>query len=158
LVLVYTAVAIAITIIFKASVDAQAGAYATGILAMMTSAAVAVTLAAGRGGSKRGAFAFGLVALVFVYALLANAIQRPDGIIIASFFIGTIIFTSLVSRVWRTTELRTEKIEIDETAQRFIDEVANTSHIHLVANRRQAGDKREYDLKERAARGQPHSG
>jgi len=156
LVLVYTAVAIAITIIFGASVDAQAGAYATGVLAMMTSAAVAVTLAAGRGGSKRGAFAFGLVALVFVYALLANVIQRPDGIIIASFFIGTIIFTSLVSRVWRTTELRAEKIEIDETAQKFIDEVANKSHIHLVANRRQAGDKREYDLKEREQREDNH--
>jgi hypothetical protein len=156
LVLVYTAVAIAITIIFGASVDAQAGAYATGVLAMMTSAAVAVTLAAGRGGSKRGAFAFGLVALVFVYALLANVIQRPDGIIIASFFIGTIIFTSLVSRVWRTTELRAEKIEIDETAQRLIDEVANKSHIHLVANRRQAGDKREYDLKEREQREDNH--
>jgi hypothetical protein len=158
LVLVYTAVAIAITIIFEANVNAQAGAYATGVLAMMTSAAVAVTLAAGRGGSKRGAFAFGLVTLVFVYALVANVIQWPDGIMIASYFIGTIFFTSLVSRVWRTTELRAEKIEIDETAQRFIDEVANTSHIHLVANRRQAGDKREYDLKERAARGQPHSG
>ncbi len=156
LVLVYIAVAIAITIIFGASVDAQAGAYATGVLAMMTSAAVAVTLAAGRGGSKRGAFAFGLVALVFVYALLANVIQRPDGIIIASFFIGTIIFTSLVSRVWRTTELRAEKIEIDETAQKFIDEVANKSHIHLVANRRQAGDKREYDLKEREQREDNH--
>jgi len=156
LVLVYIAVAIAITIIFGASVDAQAGAYATGVLAMMTSAAVAVTLAAGRGGSKRGAFAFGLVALVFVYALLANVIQRPDGIIIASFFIGTIIFTSLVSRVWRTTELRAEKIEIDETAQRLIDEVANKSHIHLVANRRQAGDKREYDLKAREQREDNH--
>ena len=156
LVLVYTAVAIAITIIFGASVDAQAGAYATGVLAMMTSAAVAVTLSAGRGGSKRGAFAFGLVALVFVYALLANVIQRPDGIIIASFFIGTIIFTSLVSRVWRTTELRAERIEMGEEAQRFIDEVANKSHIHLVANRRQAGDEREYDLKEREQREDNH--
>jgi hypothetical protein len=156
LVLVYTAVAIAITIIFEASVDAQAGAYATGILAMMTSAAVAVTLATGRGGSKRGAFAFGFVTLVFVYALLANVIQRPDGIMIASFFIGTIILTSLISRVWRTTELRAEKIEIDETAQRFIDEGASGDEIHIVANRRQAGDKCEYDLKEREQRKDNH--
>jgi hypothetical protein len=156
LVLVYTAVAIAITIIFEASVDAQAGAYATGVLAMMTSATVAVTLATGRGGSKRGAFAFGLVTFVFVYALVANVIQRPDGIIIASFFIGAIIVTSLVSRVWRTTELRTEKIEIDEQAQNFINEGASGGEIHIVANRRQAGDEREYDLKEREQRKDNH--
>jgi hypothetical protein len=156
LVLVYTTVAIAITVIFGASVDAQAGAYATGVLAMMTSAAVAVTLAAGRGGSKRGAFAFGFVTLVFVYALVANVIQRPDGIIIASFFIGTIILTSLVSRVWRTTELRAERIEIDEEAQRFIDQGASGDEIHIVANRRQAGDKHEYDLKEREQRNDNH--
>ena len=156
LVLVYTAVAIAITIIFEADVNAQVGAYATGVLAMMTSAAVAVTLATGRGGSKRGAFAFGLVTFVFVYALVANVIQRPDGIVIASFFIVTIIVTSLISRVWRTTELRTERIEIDEEAQRFIDEVVNKSEIHLVANRRQAGDEREYDLKEREQRKDNH--
>jgi hypothetical protein len=156
LVLVYTTVAIAITVIFGASVDAQAGAYATGVLAMMTSAAVAVTLAAGRGGSKRGAFAFGFVTLVFVYALVANVIQRPDGIIIASFFIGTIILTSLVSRVWRTTELRAERIEIDEEAQRFIDEVTKKSEIHIVANRCQTGDEREYDVAEREQREDNH--
>jgi hypothetical protein len=156
LVLVYTAVAIAITIIFEASVDAQAGAYATGVLAMMTSAAVAVTLAAGRGGSKRGAFAFSFVTLVFVYALVANVIQRPDGIVMASFFIGAIILTSFVSRVWRTTELRAERIEIDETAQRFIDEGASGDEIHIVANRRQGGDEHEYDLKEREQRKDNH--
>src|SRR5215204_2880631 len=158
LVLIYTAVAIAITIIFKADVNAQTGAYATGVLAMMTSAAVAVTLAAGRGGSKRGAVAFGAVTFVFVYALVANVIQRPDGIIIASFFIGAIIVTSLVSRVWRTTELRTERIEIDEQAQNFIDEGASGGEIHIVANRRQAGDEREYDLKEREGRGERGGG
>jgi len=156
LVLVYIAIAIAITIIFGADVNAQAGAYATGVLAMMTSAGVAVTLAAWHGGSKRGAFAFGSVVFVFVYALVANVIQRPDGIIIASFFIAAILLTSLISRVLRTTELRTERIEMDEEAQRFIGEVANKSHIHLVANQRQAGDEREYDLKKREQRGDNH--
>jgi hypothetical protein len=47
-----------------------------------------------------------VVTVVFVYALLANEIQRPDGIIISSFFIVTMIFTSLVSRVYRSLELR----------------------------------------------------
>jgi hypothetical protein len=156
LVLVYTAIAFAITIIFAADVDAQGGAYATGILAMMTSAAFAVTLSASRRGSKRGTFAFGLVTVVFVYATVANVIERPDGIKIASFFIGTIIITSLVSRVLRTTELRTERVEIDETARRFIDEAARGDDIHIVANRRQIGDKREYFLKEREQREDNH--
>ncbi len=141
---IYSTIACAITIIFEADVDAQAGAYATGVLAMMTSAAFAVMLVAWRRGTKRVAFAFGLVTLVFVYALAANEIQRPDGILIASFFILAIIATSLVSRIYRTTELRQERIEIDETAKRFIDEAASQGEIHLVAHRRRGGDEREY--------------
>jgi hypothetical protein len=153
LVLVYTAIALAITIIFEASVDAQAGAYATGVLAMMGSAAIAVTISARRRGPRLGAVAFGLVTLIFLYGLVANVIDRPDGIVIALFFICAIILTSLVSRVWRTTELRTERIEVDETAQRFIDTATSAGEeIHIVANKRQAGDERDYLLKEKEQR------
>jgi hypothetical protein len=141
---------------FEADVDAQAGAYATGVLAMMTSGAVAVMLAARRGGYKWATLAFGLITLVFIYALIANEVQRPDGILIASFFIVTIIVTSLISRVQRSTELRTEKVELDETARRFIDEASAGGEIHIVANRRQAGDEREYTLKEREQREDNH--
>ena len=156
LVLIYIAISVVVTIIFGADVTAQAGAYATGVLAMMTSAAFAVALSAWRAGSKRGTFAFGLVAIVFAYALVANEIQRPDGIVIALFFIVAIILTSVVSRVYRSLELRQERIEIDEVAQRFIEKAARGNGIHIVANRRQAGDEREYTLKEEEQREDNH--
>jgi hypothetical protein len=156
LVLVFIAAAIAITVFFEANVDAQAGAYATGVLAMMTSGAAAVTLTAWRRGSKVGAFAFGLVTAVFVYALVANEVQRPDGLVIASFFIVTIVVTSLLSRVWRTTELRAERIEFDEEAQRFIDEGSDSAHIHLIAHRPEGGDENEYARKVEEQREENH--
>jgi hypothetical protein len=155
LVLVYTAISFVVTIAFGAGVDAQAGAYATGVLAMMTSAAFAVTLAAWRGGSRRGGFAFGLVAAVFVYALVANEVQRPDGLMIAVVFVVAIVVVSLVSRVHRSLELRQERIEVDEQAQRFIED-ADGSDIHLVAHRRRYGTEEEYASKEREQREDNH--
>jgi polyhydroxyalkanoate synthesis regulator phasin len=157
LVLIYIAIAIAITIFFKADVDAQGGAYATGVLAMMTSAAFAVTLTAWRRGSKPAAFAFGFITAIFVYATVANIYERPDGIRIALFFIGAIVVTSLISRVQRTTELRQERIEIDETAQRFIDEAVERGEINIVAHRRRVVDEPgEYAAKEKEQREDNH--
>jgi len=56
----------AVTILFKADVEAQGGAYATGVLVLMSSAAFAVTLLAHHRRSKR-TLAFGIITLVFLY-------------------------------------------------------------------------------------------
>ena len=154
LVLVYTAVSIGITLVFQADVNAQAGAYATGILAMMVSGAVAVTVSATRRRQRRAAVAFTVLTLVLLYALAANIVEKPDGIVIASVFIAGIVAISLVSRVSRSTELRADRIEFDEAARRFItDSLAHDGALHLVANQRQAGDRAEYAEKEAAQRG-----
>lgn len=153
-VLVYTVISIGITIAFGADVNAQAGAYATGILAMMVSGAVAVTISAFRHGRKKGGAAFTVLTLILLYALVANVIEKPDGIAISAAFIAGIIVVSLISRVTRTTELRVERIEFDEPARAFV--TANLAHdgrLDLVANKRQSGDEAEYASKESEQRG-----
>jgi hypothetical protein len=117
---------------------------------MMASAAIAVALTALHGGSRLGVFVFGLVTLVFLYAMGANILDRPDGIKIALLFIGATVVASLASRVWRVTELRAERIELDEAAQRFVDEVSKAEEIHLLAHRRRGAvdDPEEYASKE----------
>jgi hypothetical protein len=133
-------------------VEAQAGAYATGVLVLMTSAAVAVTLAAR--GSRRRRIAFGAVTLVFAYTLVANVIERPDGVKIASWFIATIILTSLISRVMRSTELRVHDVQADDVALAFIDAAA-AGPLRIIANRPDTGLAEEYEHKLREA-GESH--
>jgi hypothetical protein len=151
---VYTLLCVGITIAFQADVNAQAGAYATGILAMMVSGAVAVTIAAARHRKRRATAGFALLTVVLLYALGANVLEKPDGIAISGMFIAGVIAVSLVSRVSRTTELRAERIEFDEPARRFVtDSLANDGALNIVANRRQAGDHAEYAAKELEQRG-----
>ena len=89
LVVIFTGITVLVTIIFDADVDAQGGAYATGVLVLMSSAALAVALTAWR--QRRHWVPFGLITLVFIYTTVVNIIERPEGIKIASFFILTII-------------------------------------------------------------------
>jgi hypothetical protein len=148
-VLVYTAIGIAITLAFGANVDAQAGAYATGILAMMVSGALAVTISAVRRRRPVAATGFALLTLILLYALAQNIRQKPDGIEISAMFIAGIVIVSLISRVSRTTELRADSIEFDDEARRFItDSIAYDGALHLLANRRKTGDVTEYAGKE----------
>jgi hypothetical protein len=153
LVLVLTAISFTVTIIFDADVNAQGGAYATGVLVLMSSAAIAVTLSARREGAIRHAFL--LIALVFGYTTILNIYERPEGIKIASLFIGAIILVSFVSRAMRSTELRVEKVELNDLAREFLEE-ARQGTIRIIANRPDRGDVDEYRLKEKQERWNNH--
>ena len=52
LVIIITGINIVVTLVFRADVEAQGGAYATGVLVLMSSAALAVAISAWR---RRGA-------------------------------------------------------------------------------------------------------
>lgn len=155
LVLVYTAIAFVVTILFKADVETQGGAYATGVLVLMSSAAFAVTLAAYQRRSKRRTLMFGLITLIFFYTTIVNIVERPDGVKIAAFFIVAIVLTSLFSRVWRSTEIRTEAVEVDETAAEFI-RMESEHTIRLIAHRSRDGGNSEYYFKEQEIRNDNH--
>jgi hypothetical protein len=152
LVLVFTAIAFIVTILFTADVDAQGGAYATGVLVLMSSAAMAVTISAWQ---SRLRIPFLLIALVFAYTTVVNIWERPEGIRIASFFIVLTIVTSLISRALRATELRIHDVAFDEEAQAIIDSDPDRL-IRIVAHRPRTGAIAEYDIKDENTRTSHH--
>jgi len=130
LVIVLFMVNVIVTWIFKADVEAQGGAYATGVLVLMLSAALAVALALWReafeprevsepralasGATPRkfllASLYFWLITAVFAYTLAMNVKDRSDGVMIASVFILVVLILSGLSRYRRATELRVESI------------------------------------------------
>lgn len=134
LVLVFMAAAVLITVWFHANVDKQSGAYATGMLVLMLSASFASTVAMRRHGHLGATIGFGLITAVFGYTLIANVVERPDGMKIALIFIVAILVTSFASRVHRAFELRVGDIVLDDEAQRMVDEAAGWGPVRLIAH------------------------
>jgi hypothetical protein len=156
LVIVYTLICFAVTIMFQADIDTQAGPYATGVLAVITSASIAVFLAMRRKRRHGETVWFGVVMVIFIYALVNTIIQNPSGLKMAAGFFVLIVVISLVSRVMRSTELRATEVEIDATAERFIQEAAHRGTLRLIANHPDERNTREYLLKEREEREASH--
>lgn len=134
-----------ITILFRADVDAQGGAYATGVLVLITSASVAVFLSAKRKNQRKRAVGFAVIALVFVYTTVVNVVERPDGVRIAAVFIVGILAVSLVSRVHRSFQLRATSVVFDAAAIDFLSTDADDyGVIRILANEPDDGSEAEY--------------
>jgi hypothetical protein len=106
LVLVLFVADVIITLIFGASVEAQSGAYATGVLVLILSAAFAVTLALWCERRRGLALYMGALCLVFAYTLADNCLERPDGLIIGTVFTIVLLLVCAVSRSIRSVEFR----------------------------------------------------
>jgi hypothetical protein len=132
---------LAVTIAFHADVEAQGGAYATGVLVLMLSAAFAVTFAhwkESKGFKKGGMRAFpktvyfALVTVALLYTLLDNVIARPDGVLIAAIFIIFILTVGGLSRQMRATELRISELTLrNDTSSKLWDQIVDKK-VHLV--------------------------
>lgn len=153
LVLVFSLIAVVVTVIFKASVEARsgAGAYAAGVLVLMASAAIAVTVPMRRGTARLPFYA---VSAVFVYTTALNIFERPEGIKIASFFILLTVIASLVSRALRATGLLITEVILDDAAKDILSSDSDQL-IRIVAHRPNRGSVQEYDRKEVGARQSP---
>ncbi|MFJ5797964.1 APC family permease [Streptomyces decoyicus] len=143
MVLVFTLVAFLVTWLFDADVDAQGGAYATGVLVLISSAAIAVTITARRAREHGWTLGFAVISVVFLYTTVANVIERPDGVKIGACFIAGIILVSFLSRLARAFELRVTSVVLDEKAERFIRDTAHRK-IRFIANEPDQRDLSEY--------------
>lgn len=151
LVLVLFSINIIITLIFDASVEAQGSAYATGVLALMLSASVAVAMTLWKESLNAPSFDktrwvsiyFWLVTGAFAFTFVDNVFTRPDGVIIAMSFIGGVIVFSGVSRWWRATELRVSEITFVDAESEAAFRSLIGKKVHLLPLRTATRQERE---------------
>jgi hypothetical protein len=149
LVLMFTGINLLVTYLFDANVEAQGGAYATGVLVLITSACVATVIGKYqvRTGPwwRRLSLGYSLVMVAFFYTTAANIWEKPSGLKIALFFIITIIVTSLLSRAFRARELRFIGFTYADSQSKFLWESIKASEWPILVphrpGRRSLADK-----------------
>lgn len=155
LVVLFTGVNLLVTWVFKANVDAQGGAYATGVLVLMTSACVAAVIDKYR--SRAGAWyarvswPFAAITAVFVYTTVANEVEKGfRGLTIASVFIAAVLVTSLVSRFARSRELRFAGFRFADPASKLLWDTIRHEELSVLVPHRPG--RRSLSDKERTIR------
>ena len=136
LILVLLFIDVVITVIFQADVEAQSGAYATGVLVLILSAALAATLALWHERRYLLALYTGLLTLVFTYTLGDNIIERPDGVIIGTIFTLLLMLACGISRSMRSMEFRIPYGFFLDEESRTLTNVVRGKKVHLVPIKR----------------------
>lgn len=156
LVLMFTAINLLVTWFFNADVEAQGGAYATGVLVLICSACTATVIERYRQHTGmwlvRVPWVYVLITIVFYFTTAANMVERPDGVKIASCFILAIVVASFGSRLKRSTELRFRAFEFVDPSSRFLwDSLKILEFPVLVPHRpgRRQLDEKEESIRER---------
>ena len=156
LVALFTVVNLIVTWVFNADVEAQGGAYATGVLVLISSACTATVIDLYRQSQGswlvRMPWRFFLITLVFYFTTAANMYERPDGIKIASWFILAIVVASFGSRLKRSTELRFKAFEFADNNSHFLwDSLKHLEFPVLVPHRpgRRGLDDKESSIRDR---------
>ena len=154
LVCVIIAVCLVVTLIFQASVEDQGAAYATGVMVLILSACVAVTIERyhERIGTtiKKIPWRTVIIALVFLYTATDIMIEKSEGLIISLFFIAAIMGVSLVSRIVRSDELRVVRFQFANNDSRFRWNTLQHVEIPVLAPHRPGGrtlDEKEKELR-----------
>lgn len=132
LMLLFAAINFAVTVFFQASVKDQRGAYATGVLVLLSSAALIAFVdikRLRRSTPQKGLRRltgwleqsyFGLVALIFLVILLVVLVRSVSGVLIGLCFITLILGMSVLSRAVRANEKRTIGIGFVDDQSRFL--------------------------------------
>jgi len=150
----FALVNLAVTIYFQASVHAQRGAYATGVMVLMSSAA-AVTFLSMREerrakGRKHGPLRYTVIALVFIATTVAVILTSPSGLLISFGFIATILASSVCARALRSDEMRTIGFDFVDAESRFLWESLCAADFPVLVPHRPG--RHERDLKEETIR------
>jgi hypothetical protein len=121
---VFNLINLIITVVFRASVDAQRGAYATSVLVLVSTGAIGAALdrwTHAKGASaRRTPWYYLAVSCLFLISAIAAVIANPAGVLIALGFVLVILLWSIVSRAVRSMELRCEEFEFADAESRFL--------------------------------------
>jgi hypothetical protein len=130
LLILFAVINLVITLWFRASVPAQRGAYATGVLVLITCASL-VTVLDKRGLKRRKnageavprsglVWPYYFITGLFLATTLVVIARAPSGVLIAAGFVGTILGLSVFSRFIRADELRTSGFDFKNDESKFL--------------------------------------
>src|SRR5262249_34064394 len=169
---VFLLINLAATLVFRASVSAQRGAYATGVLVLFANACATTLIDQWRRRTLRSPGKHGLLGVLlgwgkgvvwlvslgyvslltlgFGLATLAVMVATPSGLVISVAFILAIFGLAVFSRTLRSTELRTPSFEFKDEPSRFLWDCMRAADLPVLVPHRPG--QRERDLKEQAIR------